>query len=420
MRSKFCAVLGTLALGTAALVALAPAAVGATTLGPVSAAIPDGDAGSLRDVLENQAASGDTVVLEAGATYQLTCEAGGSLFTEVDLIIQGNGATIEQTCDDLVWDVDADLTLDAVTITGGNDVESRPAGGIHFDGDELIITNSSIVGNDTCGDGGGINMDGGDLLHIENSTIAGNTAGEEGGAIASHSGTESVLEIVNSTISDNSAVVGGGIWMHDGGPVQLVYTTLAGNQTDTPGIECLEEGPSGNDQGPTATESDVGAAANGSAANIEFADTDSTLTIFGSVIALPVEGPNCNVEIETDAADALSNTVSNGYNFSDDDSCDLVGTGDRESAGDPVLGALAANGGPTLTRLPGESSPLIDGVPLASCQADGAEGITTDQRGVIRPQRTGCDVGAVEVEAITPTPTPEPSPAVIVTPRFTG
>ena len=43
---------------------------------------------------------------------------------------------------------------------------------------------------------------------------------------------------------------------------------------------------------------------------------------------------------------------------------------------------------------------------------------TTDQRGITRPQRLGCDIGAVEL--VFTAPTPEPAPAALVTPRFTG
>ena len=136
--------------------------------------------------------------------------------------------------------------------------------------------------------------------------------------------------------------------------------------------------------------------ANGSAANIQFDSSDSTLTTFGSVIALPVEGPNCNVEAEDviKSLDALGSTDSGGYNYSDDTSCDLTGTGDRQGAADPQLTALGPNGGPTETRPPTETSPLVDGVPLAACHPDG---IAVDQRGITRPQRDGCDIGAVEL-----------------------
>ncbi len=82
--------------------------------------------------------------------------------------------------------------------------------------------------------------------------------------------------------------------------------------------------------------------------------------------------------------------VSLGHNlFSDNpgsaylDPTDLINT-------EPRLGPLADNGGPTLTQalLPG--SPAIDaGVAVA--------GVTTDQRGVPRPQGRAPDIGAFEV-----------------------
>ena len=75
-------------------------------------------------------------------------------------------------------------------------------------------------------------------------------------------------------------------------------------------------------------------------------------------------------------------------------SSDLVGV-------NPLLGPLAANGGPTLTHMLRPGSPAIDAWydgsvgPGSSCPA-------LDQRGVRRPVdgnrdgRAGCDIGAVE------------------------
>jgi hypothetical protein len=59
-----------------------------------------------------------------------------------------------------------------------------------------------------------------------------------------------------------------------------------------------------------------------------------------------------------------------------------------------VLGPLANNGGPTQTHdlLPGSAA--IDAVLPA-----GPSGVSTDQRGVLRPQGPSCDIGAFEVEA---------------------
>jgi hypothetical protein len=45
--------------------------------------------------------------------------------------------------------------------------------------------------------------------------------------------------------------------------------------------------------------------------------------------------------------------------------------------------------------------------------------VTTDQRGVTRPQGGGCDIGAVEVEVTGGPDTPVPDP-LVGSPRFTG
>jgi hypothetical protein len=78
------------------------------------------------------------------------------------------------------------------------------------------------------------------------------------------------------------------------------------------------------------------------------------------------------------------------------DSCVLTGTGDQPSVapGDLAIGALADNGGPTETMALAAGSVAIDAGLAPSCEP-------TDQRGVLRPQANGCDVGAYEV-AFTP------------------
>lgn len=115
-------------------------------------------------------------------------------------------------------------------------------------------------------------------------------------------------------------------------------------------------------------------------------------TAFGSVVALG----NCFLNGTT--------TSSNEFNYSDNNSCGFTNTaqGDQQNAANPGLGALADNGGPTQTRLPQPGSPLINAIPTASCQTDGASGVTTDQRGVTRPLGTGCDIGSVEQEGSPP------------------
>ena len=90
-----------------------------------------------------------------------------------------------------------------------------------------------------------------------------------------------------------------------------------------------------------------------------------------------------------------------GYNLlGADNGCPADGIGDLTVEPDAVfatvLGPLQNNGGPTETHalLPGSLS--IDAIPIENCvDPDGAP-ITTDQRGLSRPQGPACDIGAYE------------------------
>jgi hypothetical protein len=91
----------------------------------------------------------------------------------------------------------------------------------------------------------------------------------------------------------------------------------------------------------------------------------------------------------TDANCNGDDATSLGHNLTDDTSCDFTATGDLVVA-DAMLGPLQDNVGPTETHdlLPG--SPAIDAGSVNCPPPD------TDQRGVVRPQGAGCDIGAVE------------------------
>lgn len=86
-----------------------------------------------------------------------------------------------------------------------------------------------------------------------------------------------------------------------------------------------------------------------------------------------------------------------GNNIADDASCGFTNTGDQESVSNimSTLGPLQNNGGsvPTMALLAG--SPAIDTGTVIS-------GVTTDQRGVSRPQCAAFDVGAYEYNGVCP------------------
>jgi hypothetical protein len=98
----------------------------------------------------------------------------------------------------------------------------------------------------------------------------------------------------------------------------------------------------------------------------------------------------------------------NGYNLSDDSTCTNSGDGSRTNV-TLNLGALADNGGDTLTHLPEAGSDAIGAIPNGTTISNGNTSWTcnqtfTDQRGESRPIDSGgdCTAGAVEVSPLTP------------------
>jgi hypothetical protein len=352
-----------------------------------------------------------------------------------DLTIHGNGAAVIQTSStNRVMRNDAgtgSLTVDSLTLSGGN--PTNGGGGAIKSTGPLTVTNSLITSNRAV-TGGGISGDA--AVTVTDSTITDNHATLSGVGGLGGGGIETVgtVTVTRSTISHNTSAVGGG-GITTPRDVSVTRSTVNGNEATVGGggISSLATASVTNSTvtGNTAELSGGGVSAFDvnlvyatvasntapTGANIEIIAFDSLIS-FGSVVALPQGGgENCNFE-ESPV------TVSNGFNFADDSSCGFTNTaqGDRQNAGDPALAALADNGGPTETRLPQTGSPLIDAIPAASCRADGASAITTDQRDVSRPQASGCDSGAVEVVPPAPvSPTPAPAaPVAVAEPRFTG
>jgi hypothetical protein len=90
--------------------------------------------------------------------------------------------------------------------------------------------------------------------------------------------------------------------------------------------------------------------------------------------------------------------TSNGYNLSSDSSCNFNGPGDLNNTG-PLLGPLQNNGGPTKTQALLSGSPAIDAGNPSGCTDGLGNMLTTDQRGMPRPDTEdtgGCDMGAYE------------------------
>ncbi|MFN8027409.1 MAG: choice-of-anchor Q domain-containing protein [Acidimicrobiia bacterium] len=87
--------------------------------------------------------------------------------------------------------------------------------------------------------------------------------------------------------------------------------------------------------------------------------------IRGAVVA--VVGVGVGVRVRWLGVDSGS-TTSVGYSYDDDGSCGFPPPRTTASSGsDPMLGALADNGGPTRTMHPEAGSPLVSAIPSGSC-----------------------------------------------------
>jgi hypothetical protein len=86
-----------------------------------------------------------------------------------------------------------------------------------------------------------------------------------------------------------------------------------------------------------------------------------------------------------------------GRSLDSDTTCAQIAAGGVTTA-DPLLGALAENGGATPTHALPEESPAIDAGVCSSTD------IAIDQRGEPRPGSgsSRCDVGAFEAQGVTP------------------
>jgi hypothetical protein len=319
--------------------------------------IPDGDVAGLIAAINTANSNGEsnTINLAPGGTYTLTAVnndvVGNNGLPRIAgrLTINGNGATIQGDFGNFrilfvaatPFGPQTELTLDEVTIRRGNLNSSAgyfgSGAGLMMFGGTVLLRNSTITEN-SGNFGGGIGNFGGTLI-IENSTISVNQAGRSGGGIFNV-----------STVGEATTVIGS--------------STLFENRAQEDGDQL------------------------GFFLRFPF---EGAIIIKNSVLASPTRRGHADCSHNGDPV-----ITSGGYNIVRDASCGFSGIGDTISP-DPLLGPTIDNVGSTPTYSPLNNSPAIDAVPLAYCTDVFGLPLTTDQRGIPRPQGPACDIGSVEV-----------------------
>jgi len=233
-----------------------------------------------------------------------------------------------------------------------------------------------VQGNESSARGGGIYL--WIAGTINDSSIDGNRAVEGGGfATADPTGGSYTVDITRSTFANNSATSGGGVFVADAGrTVQVASSTIVSN-TATTGAAI------GSVDGTTVVDASTLAGNVASSSGGVVGGGSGSVLFRGSIVTSG--GIDCAPGTSVTSA---------GYNVGADGSCALADATDLASV-DPLLGPLADNGGPTPTRLPFDGSPVLDRIPAGLsglCDAS----TSRDQRDVLRPAGSGCDVGSVE------------------------
>ena len=331
-----------------------------------------------------------------------------ALLTVRDSVITGNTAT---STGGGITSRNGGLVISGSEISGNT--AGHYGGGVHYDGittgaHGISITDSVVSGNTSAREGGGLSLyDVYADAEVLRTTVSGNTAGRNGGGLWFEDTYNGVtVEVVDSTVSGNTtAWAGGGISFGENftGLTQVVDSTIVDNQASHGGgVQFADVNDAGRFAvvgstitGNTATERGGGIFRGYHTAG----GTDTPLEVTSTVVSDNVagtEGPDIGQGDTVTGDLTLGNSLvgdPSGAVFVETPNGNLFNV-------DPQLGPLADNGGPTRTRRPSASSPLLD--------AGLSGGRATDQRGLARtvdlpwaPPRLnsdGTDIGAVEVQ----------------------
>ena len=368
----------------------------------------------------NSQAGGGTITLASGCVYTLAAannssDGGGGTGLPVitgTVTIAGSGATITRstaagTPTFRIFDVagSGNLSLDSLTVSNGllNNTGSTGGAGIYNHG-TLSISGSGFTGNSSPSpngvSGGGISNTG--QLTVTTSTFTNNSA-QEGGAVFN----QNSATITNTTFTNNvGTIYGGGAILNAFGTTNVWSSTFVGNTG--PGGGAIDNdttmtfrnstfynntggGGGGGAINNFGTVTFIQSTLSGNTANTgsnihnySYGSVTATTTLIMSIVANGLGGSNCNSNGPP--------IIDSGYNLDSGSSCGFSTAQHSISNTDPQLLALASNGGATQTMAVPLSSPAVNAIPTSVSGCSGS----TDQRGIARPQGSGCDIGAFE------------------------
>jgi hypothetical protein len=330
----------------------------------------DSGAGSLREVIDAANANGeaDTITFSVSGTITLGTTLP-TISTQMTIDGSGQNVTLSGVGSVQVMRVlsTGALTLQSITVANGWNFRGavQNLGG-------LIVRNCNFVNNRAGSDslGGAISNVSGSLTILD-STFSGNSA-ITGGAV--YIASLLPVTISGSTFFNNSANIGGAIWVQFGAPT-ISNSTFSGNTATGAGGGIFNNAP-------TLTLTNTTISGNSAIVGAGISNERGQINVANTIVANNSGGDCSN-----------SGTINaTATNLVKDGSCAFPGA----LSGDPNLGPLADNGGPTQTHALLAGSPAIDAGNDTVCAANPVN--NKDQRGEIRPSGSHCDLGAFEVQ----------------------
>lgn len=328
----------------------------------------------------------DEIVLPAGSFRLERTGAADDSNANGDLDVRRSGLRIAGAGADLT-EIRGDRNERVLDIGAG----AAPAA-------SAVVLRGLTIRNGDADTGGAVRSNVGWGVEIASCTIANNTA-ESGGGIAA----SGPLTVVASTFHANSATSadgagGGGLRYAGTVPAQLRNVSFEANESFTDGGAALFVGPARLNNVSVAgnfSDADLNGTGDGAIAAQNTVELSNTLLAANVDFSIVIGGT-----VSPDCAGGSTQVVSRGYNLISNvgSTCAVVAqTGDRfGTASQPIAARLqppALNGGTTETQMPAANSPAVDaGAPAGAayvCEVD-------DQRGVVRPIGSRCDIGAVE------------------------
>ncbi|CAM8629416.1 Polymorphic outer membrane protein repeat [Acidimicrobiia bacterium] len=338
----------------------------------------DGELEIIDSTFENNTAS-----TNGGAVY---------IYNDNDATISGSTFTNNESLADggaIFGEIHYNVTIVDCTITGNSAADD--GGGLAFYAKKpdnvLSITDTTIDANDAGDLGGGLKIDAQDplIVSITNSTVSNNTAQTDAGILFDEGGITATIN--NSTISANAALYGsGGVYIGSGSSLTVNQSTISAN-------------------------SSAGSYTGTDGGGIQLGDNTSVVTLSGSIVSGNSSGVAGAADFGLYSAlpsDTGSITATNSLIGEVDSRITVNGTNNVSST-NPMLGALANNGGTTKTMALLTGSPAIDAGPNPVATFTGNE---FDQRGAGYARIVG---GLVDIGAFEAQPSSEP-----IAPSFTG